>query len=180
MKAFSAEHGNQLIEVVVIGAAGVPGSVVDRAIEEKKRAEKEARRSKNSFDKLFEVWAIFDVDTHPNIENAKNKARTHGVKLAISNPCIELWGIFHLSDHDRPDDGAELQRKLHKLMPNYDKDRGKSFDYELMRPNYETAKRRSVASCKKRREEANLGGNPSTDIHELLDTIIKNGVKAFS
>ncbi|MBP7741336.1 MAG: RloB domain-containing protein [Candidatus Pacebacteria bacterium] len=43
-----------------------------------------------------ETWVVFDRDDHTNkFDNAIALANTHGVKVAYSNECFELWLILH-------------------------------------------------------------------------------------
>jgi hypothetical protein len=41
---------------------------------------------------------MFDRDEHPNFARAIDLADRHGIKLAMSNPCLELWFILHFED----------------------------------------------------------------------------------
>jgi len=41
------------------------------------------------------VWCVFDCDAHPHITRAISEATDLGYKVAISNPCIEVWFILH-------------------------------------------------------------------------------------
>jgi hypothetical protein len=45
-----------------------------------------------------QVWCVFDRDEHPNFAKAIDLADRHGINLAISNPCLELWVILHFED----------------------------------------------------------------------------------
>ena len=58
-------------------------------------AEARARQDRDDVD---EVWCLFDVEwpqNHPNLKQAVNRAQHAGVRLAISNPCFELWLVLH-------------------------------------------------------------------------------------
>jgi hypothetical protein len=47
-------------------------------------------------------WCLFDVEWprhHPNLRQAIDLAQAHGINLAISNPCFELWLVLHHTDH---------------------------------------------------------------------------------
>ena len=55
-------RGNSLVSVKTIGGCGVPVSVVQQAIIEKQELISVARKSRDYFDKNFEVWAAFDRD----------------------------------------------------------------------------------------------------------------------
>jgi len=85
---------------------GTPKTLVDLAVSEKARADRESRRGR-PFD---EVWCVFDVDQHPHVEEATAKAHAHGVHLAVSNPCIELWFLLHFRDQTAWIDRASAQR----------------------------------------------------------------------
>ena len=54
---------------------------------------------------------MFDVDDHPNFADAVDLARRHGVQLAISNPCIEVWFILHFEEQAAFLDVTDAQRR---------------------------------------------------------------------
>lgn len=48
-----------------------------------------------------EFWCVFDVEApraHPKLQQAVALAQQNEIRLAISNPCFELWLILHLRD----------------------------------------------------------------------------------
>lgn len=177
LKDFANDYKNQLLELEVIPKGGVPMTVVDKAVERRRQLLQEANRTGNSFDKQFQVWCMFDVNDHPDIHRAKDKARSSGIGLGISNPCFELWGLLHCCDHDAPIHRHDLQRKLKKEMPGYDHNSSATFNYTWMREQYEMAKRRACWICQRRDQEGDPGGNPSTNVYEILELIIANGKK---
>lgn len=173
---FAFAHGNKLVKIETIPAAGSPLTLVSRAISEKEIRMKAASRKKDSFAKAFEVWGVFDIDEHPKIPEAKDLARKNGIKLCISNPCFDLWGLLHFVNQDGNVHRHVAQRKLAAAMPGYEPADGKYFNYALMHPLYSTAKSRAEMLMRRRNEEDSPGGNPSTDVYLLLDLIIKNGL----
>jgi RloB-like protein len=73
---------------------GVPLTLVRRAIDIKVRDRIEGQE-------IDEIWCVFDVEyprNHPNLSQALSLARRHGIYLAISNPCFELWLMLHFRD----------------------------------------------------------------------------------
>ncbi|WP_409523237.1 RloB family protein [Nitrincola sp. MINF-07-Sa-05] len=88
LASFASHHGNNLVRVTCIPGAGTPMTIVDKAVAIKDNLIRKARRQKNSFDSSFQVWAVFDIDEHPNIERAVNKAKGNGISVARSNPNI--------------------------------------------------------------------------------------------
>lgn len=150
----------------IIPAAGDPRAVVERAIVELRKLRGDKLASRDS------VWAMFDRDEHPRFAEAKILARDNGISMAISNPCFELWGIFHYRDYDAPLDRHESQRQLARLCSTYVSDRGKLFDDpEIIRDNYADARQRAETSLTRRLEEGTPEGNPSTTVHRLTERI---------
>ena len=75
---------------------GVPQSLVQQAVATKKAEARDQRRGRGRAHD--EIWCVFDIDAHPNVSEAVQLAEAHGIGLAISNPCIELWFILHFQD----------------------------------------------------------------------------------
>jgi hypothetical protein len=90
---------------------GVPETLVAAAIEARDKSIDEEGE-------VDEFWCVFDVEwprNHPRLHEAVNKARDNSVKLAISNPCFELWLILHHERHGSwldNDDARRLRRRL--------------------------------------------------------------------
>lgn len=171
---FARDHGNRLVAIEAIGAAGVPMTIARKAVEEHWRR---GRSSRNSFEKRDQVWAAFDNDEHPNVLEAIRFAEQNGVSVAFSNPCFELWAIVHLVDHDfnRPLHRHEAQRLLRDLMPKYDPDGSKKFDYELLRPRIGAACRQAEQMERCREQEGTPRGNPYTGVYKLALLIRASG-----
>jgi hypothetical protein len=85
--------------------AGAPAAVVERAA---------GIRADSAYD---EAWVVCDVDEF-DVEPAIAKAAEHDhVKLALSQPCFEVWLILHLKPgcpgfNDAAQAGAHLKRLL--------------------------------------------------------------------
>lgn len=175
LESFAKCHSNGLVDVIPITKGGAPLTLVTKAVEKKKELEKKSRKSKDSYESLFQVWGMFDIDEHPNVAHAKEKARANGVNLAISNPCFELWGVLHFEKHDAPVGRHDIQRKLSQIMTGYQHDESPIFNYQLIKNEYNKARANAVWLENRRQEEGIAGGNPSCDVYKLLDEIIKNG-----
>lgn len=166
LKNFAIIHSAKTVEVIPIGIGGEPKAVVRRAIDELRRANKDSLGRRDS------VWAVFDRDEHPRFYEAKDLASAHGVRLALSNPCFELWGIFHYRDWDASVDRHECQRILEEYCSTYSASGSKLFiDQEAIRKNHPSAVERGKRSLIRRREEGNPEGNPSTAMHLLTKHI---------
>jgi hypothetical protein len=114
---------------------------------------------------IDEFWCVFDVEwphTHPGLAEAVALAGGNGIRLAISNPCFELWLALHFADRDAWLDNAGARR----LRCKHDGQQGKGLDPALYMP------RRSLAAARaaklERRHVRNGTGlpddNPSSGI----------------
>ena len=167
LRAFGRIFGEpSAVRLKIVPAAGDPRAVVERAIKELRKLRGDKLASKDT------VWAMFDRDEHPRFDEAKIMARDNSISMAISNPCFELWGIFHYRDYDAPLDRHECQRQLSRLCSTYVSDRGKLFDdLEIVRDRYADARQRAETSLVRRHEEGTPEGNPSTTVHLLTERI---------
>jgi hypothetical protein len=159
-----------VVELVIL-SAGVPKSVVERAVKMKREAETRASGSKNSFLTYDEVWCVFDVDEHPKIEEAKQQARANGLEVAISNPCFELWALLHFQDKTAHVHRRKVQGLCRKHMPGYEK----VFDYALLEKKYADALRRATQLDHIHKLNGCPGSNPSTGAHRVVAAIKQKG-----
>jgi hypothetical protein len=92
-KALQHEFRNRLVHVEIDKQAGVPLTVVTRAIDLNRQADEAANRNEDDNLRYNDVWCVFDVDEHPNLAEALELAGKSRVQVALSNPCIELWAL---------------------------------------------------------------------------------------
>ena len=119
-----------------------------------------------------EIWCLYDVEwpkNHPHLREAAELAERHHVRVAISNPCFELWLILHFEDQTAwldTDAATRLRRR-------YDGSEGKGLDG----PTYMA--RRAEASHRARSLEERHEGNgtefphdnPASGMYSFLDSI---------
>ncbi len=175
LEEFAKSYGNNLVALDIIDGAGVPRTIVEKAVEKNREQLRKVRKSKDSFDK-FQVWAVFDVDEHPKVPEAKNLADGHGIKVGISNPCIEIWGILHFERHTAFIDRKAAQSKLATLMTGYDHNSGATFNFNEIRGEYDRAKTNARhLETRHKTGGSPIDENPSSNLYKLLDEIIKYG-----
>ncbi len=68
---------------------GTPMTLVKLAVVQKDQERRDERRGRGQAHD--EVWCVFDKDTHPHFDEAILHAKRHGISVAVSNPCFELW-----------------------------------------------------------------------------------------
>ena len=117
-----------------------------------------------------EIWCVFDIDEHPNVHDAIQKADTNGIRLAISNPCIELWFILHFEDQTAFLDRHAAQSQSSTLL-----ECGKTLTSEatgILYETFEPARDRAIALDRKHEgDRAPVGSNPSSGVWTLIESI---------
>jgi RloB-like protein len=166
-----AEVRNPLVEVEIDDRGGVPKTLVERAAIHKREAEREARTRRDDFLSYDEVWCVFDVDEHPHLSDARQQARDNGVRLAVSNPCFELWALLHFQEQTAYLERREARSRLKRHLKSYDK----ALPFPLVHPGYSRAVQRALELDRRREEATDPGGNPSTGVYRLTEQIRKGG-----
>jgi hypothetical protein len=115
-----------------------------------------------------EVWCVCDVDEHPRLTEALQRATENDIKVALSNPCFELWALLHLREQSESLHRHEAQREVARLLSLKN---DKHFSFDKLHPKYDTAVRRAIelrrqaAACEQPRR------NPTTNVDELTERI---------
>jgi hypothetical protein len=167
LRDFQHHHRNPRVHVHVHGEVGVPMTVVQLAATERSQADRKAKAERDANLKFDEVWAVFDVDDHPHLEEAIELAARENVKVALSNPCFELWALLHFEDQRAHIARAKLRGRLQQHMKGYDKE----LDFSKLRGNYEAALARAKELHRIARTNGQSRPNPSTDAYLLMETI---------
>ncbi|QSB15076.1 RloB domain-containing protein [Natronosporangium hydrolyticum] len=114
-------------------------------------------------------WCVFDVEwprNHPNLAEARQLAEARGIRLAISNPCFELWLVLHHQEFTKQVATAEAERLSRKL----DGRSAKSIDSGFYLPLRKMAAARA-AKLEERHAKDGTNfphDNPSSGMHHLL------------
>lgn len=168
LTAFNRLFGNESVRLALVSGVGDPRAVVQRAIQELGKSKGDPLGNDDF------AWAMFDRDDHVRFAEAKDIARGKGIGLAVSNPCFELWGIFHYRDQEAPLDRHQCQRMLEELCPGYERKGRKSFsDTQVIGQYYGDALGRAQRSLENRSIEGDREGNPSTTVHRLTEHLVQ-------
>jgi flavin-binding protein dodecin len=144
-----------------------PRRIVERAVELKNQANRDAKRRADDNLRYDEIWCVFDVDDHPLIPEATDQAKANGIELAISNPCFELWALLHFQDQQAHIERGKVQHLCATHMPRYEK----KLDYEILRPKYSNAVKRAEDLERLHESRGTAGANPSTTVYRLVELI---------
>lgn len=168
LRSFNLIHTDNATRLVIRSGIGDPRAVVERAVREKKALRGDSLAGQDT------VWAVFDRDIHPRFAQAIDLARANGIQLAVSDPCFEIWGVFHYRDFDAPVDRHACQRELASHCSSYSNSGSKVFDDSVAIQNgYKDAVARAKNSRRRRQEEGHPEGNPSTRVYLLTEHILK-------
>ncbi len=147
---------------------GTPRSLVDRAVQTKRQEARDDRKGRGR--PHDEIWCVFDIDEHPNIPDAIQTAEAHGIRLAISNPCIELWFILHFEDQT-----AYVDRRAAQSLSSTLLNCGKTLTHEatgILYETFEPARDRAIALDRKHEgDRSPVGSNPSSGVWTLIESI---------
>jgi hypothetical protein len=174
-EAFQRWCKNPRVDIDFEGPAGVPLTLVSRAKDLRDEANHKAARASDDFLRYDEVWCVFDVDEHPYVPEARAQATAAGLRLAMSNPCIELWLLLHFTDNPGMQDRKEIQARLRAHMPGV---RDKHVDFEKLAAGCDDAYRRAERLARDARDRGdNVTGNPSTEVYLLTESIDEDGAR---
>jgi RloB-like protein len=119
-----------------------------------------------------EFWCVFDVEwpiNHPNLHDALLLAREHGIEVAISNPCFEIWLVLHFQDHAAWLDNDDARR----LRRGCDGKADKSLNGPVYMPRRGEAVRRARLLDERHARDGTRfpDNNPSSGMHRLLASV---------
>lgn len=130
------------------------------------------RRAIDEDGEIDEFWCVFDVEwpkNHPGLSEAIRQAHDNDIKLAVSNPCFELWLILHFQDHAAWLDNAAARRLRRQLDGALDK----SLDPGRYMPHVTDAARRAAdLHVRHQRDGVTFPqDNPSSGMHLLIASV---------
>ncbi|MER5645615.1 RloB family protein [Streptosporangium sp. NPDC002524] len=96
--------GVEVYRLHVKGIGRDPERVVKKAVAISSEA--------SSGEEYEHVWCVVDVDDHETLGTALSEARRRSIKVAVSNPCFEVWLLWHFTDHHSHINQAALRKKL--------------------------------------------------------------------
>lgn len=149
---------------------GGPLQLVEHAVaarEEDLRAQRRQRgRSRDQY------WCVFDTDEHPHMDQALALAATNSIRVAISNPCIELWFLLHYFDQEAFIDRGSVQRKWDQLTGSKDKSVSAEQVADLI-ARFPAAKSRAARLDRKHHLDGSPPlSNPSSSMKDLIEVLL--------
>lgn len=147
---------------------GTPMTLVDLAVADKQKMERQARRGKGAAPD--EYWCVFDRDEHPLVTEAMALAAGEGINVAMSNPCLELWLLWHYCDHRRWEERGKVQHRL-KELAGIDKRLEEETVSHLLDKFPEARARAQAQEDVHKGNGSELHENPSSGVWRVVDSI---------
>lgn len=150
----------------------MPFSLVSQARDLKRAADSRAKTEGDENLRYDEVWCVFDVDEHPKVGEARQMALDNGLRLAMSNPCFELWLLLHLRESPGAQHRHAVQKMFYDMMPGVS---WKHLDFERLSAGGDAAYRRAERLEREARVVGEGGRNPTTEVFHLVASIDEQG-----
>ncbi len=176
------------LEIIPPKKGSAPKYLLESALNKKADYERSAAQP-DSF------WLVNDTDAHSNLQSIVKEAENNGIKVAISNPCFEVWLFLHLGEVLIEDDsvkfcdldgnellqapiGKRIDRGLGKKMKNISKNgvRLLPSGYAVYENKIEDAVSRAKKNLKKVKKDDLLIGPKyvgQTRVGELMAEILR-------
>ncbi|WP_419554010.1 RloB family protein [Candidatus Poriferisodalis sp.] len=156
------------VRVTVDKFHGSPRRLVEEAIKRRAQDQYEERRGRGRA--RDEYWCVFDRDSHDDFDQAIATAASNDIRVAYSNPCIELWFILHFRDQTawihRHDSQKESKRLL-KCEKRLTRQALESLD-----GSFDDAKHRALQlDGRHQGNDSPPRSNPSSSVWELVERI---------
>jgi len=153
---------------VIPRETGEPLPLVKYAVNRKTENLDEAKSARDDNLRYDQIWCVIDVDGRPVIPEVRDLARVKGIRLAISNPCVELWLLLHFRESPGMHDSRTLQKLMDKHVPGYDK----RVNYqEHYAQGYAQAVKRAKRMANEQERAGTPGENPTTNFYDLTESI---------
>jgi hypothetical protein len=145
--------------VHIVGQVGDPRKVVEEAKRWKGR-----RRD-------VSVYVVFDRDEHERWHDAMQMARDLLFVRAVSNPCIELWGLLLHRDQSAEIHRHAAQHELSEIHPKYHHATHPYFDLDVVLENLDIAQERAEVLDLRAREAGDEFGNPTSRFSRAIEAM---------
>lgn len=158
----SRHIGNPSVQIRFCRDRGTPDKIVALAQQEIRA---QATNRNPGYD---EVWCVFDRDDHDHFHGPIQTAIDRGYKLAVSNPCVELWLLIH----DRESPGQQHRDHIAKMLKQFDQDYHKHLSFGLYRDGLHNAVRTAHRLAVMADEDGERPfSNPSTSFYKLVISV---------
>lgn len=158
------------IKIKIVPRSGRNLGLIKRALKERRNADYAAERERDAFLRYDEVWCVYDVDDTPEgkLSEARELADKECLRLAVSNPCFELWLLLHFRGSPGARQRADVQGMLEDYMPGY----RKHVDFSIFsKHRLADAESRACELDREACEDNEPHRNPTTGMFRLVSSV---------
>ncbi|MCJ1684335.1 RloB family protein [Rathayibacter sp. VKM Ac-2928] len=151
-----------------------PLNLVRRAASLKSEDVIEARRSRDIGNTFDSVWVMTDVDDFgESVPSAIKEGADADIRVAVSNPCFEIWLVWHIKDQGYCSTKA-IQSTAVEIGVMSDAN-SKEVVLTALEGNYEIARSRARdrRSAHDRAETVSPDDNPSSSVDLLVEAFLE-------
>lgn len=171
---FNTRNGKIIVKLVKSEATD-PDSMIQKA----KVAIEQEDLSLEDGDKVFCLIDL-DNDSQKKITINKLKNENKNIKILCSNPCFEVWFLFHLMDNPpRLTSGQAAKKEVKKYIKNYQE----NYDVFLCEPHIKQNISEAIRRSRMKKYVQNQNEdwiekgdypNPYTEVELLVDELVHN------
>ncbi len=170
----SAQLGASGVTIEVAKSGRDPESLVVEAGRRRREDIERARRDTDNGNTYDSVWVVFDVDDFARqIPTAIKLAADEGVSCIISNPCFEIWLLWHVRDTGAycATGDAQSQAIANGVVRGSG---GKQIAADVLTGQYGRARERALRAARSHVDAGRTfpSDNPRSDIYLLVDHIL--------
>ena len=143
---------------------------------------KKLRKSALKTDPYDEVWCVFDVEAkvtqnaRRGLVEALDSARRSGISVGMSNPCFEIWLLWHREERPGYTTSEAAQMRCQEIGITDAKD-GKHIQTvdNLIKQDYPAARERASGmndAHNRNQTTTPEDRNPSSGVYKLVDAIL--------
>lgn len=158
--------------VLVIPHEGTdPRSVVRAAVARRNEQRRDGRWTERDT-----AWAVYDGEEHlaanpTNWHEAIQIAQTKDIRLAISNPCFELWYLLHYQDQSAYLTRQQARHALKQYLPDYEKS-NRLYPEPLKDLTREAIRRAKALDSRAQANELPAHENPCCGVVYLVESLL--------
>lgn len=124
-------------------------------------------RQRQRQDADAEHWLVFDDDRRPGTRDVVSEAAAAGIRVAVSNPCFELWLLLHHQDQTA-NMGAEAAQRAWRDVAGPGKDIVATDLDDLVERLPDACRRAQALDRKHAQDGSPEASNPSSGVWRLI------------
>lgn len=168
------------LDVELLAQGWTPMKLHDHAVDLADRELRRARKSGDAGNGYDEVWVVSDVDEFVDeLKQVKERSRTSGVSLAITNPCFEAWLSMHIDGSAAKLDRHQVQARA-KLQGLVGGSNNKHINIDALRGKFDEAATHAKRHLKAHEDASTAFPHdvPSTEVHILVEQLRRRALSS--